>query len=121
MLMLITANNEKDLVFSDFCKVEDYYCKLESSVIIWDKDIIHKCPVRRILTNKKFYIVKNGFMAEDLYFIFKNLVNVCGTTLILTIEGVLLLIKDNKNEDFFEKLKKQSHELYLKNSHLNYI
>ena len=69
-------------------------------------------------------------MAEDLYFIFKNLVNVCGTTLILTIEGVLLLIKDNKNEDFFEKLKKQSHELYLKkqshelylkNSHLNYI
>ena len=106
MLMLITANNEKDRVFSDFCKVEDYYCKLESSVIIWDKDIIHKCPVRRILTNKKFYIVKNGFMAEDLYFIFKNLVNVCGTTLILTIEGVLLLIKDNKNEDFFEKTEK---------------
>ena len=57
MLMLITANNEKDLVFSDFCKVEDYYCKLESSVIIWDKDIIHKCPVRRILTNMKFDVV----------------------------------------------------------------
>ena len=54
---LITANNEKDTVFSDFCKVEDFYCKLESSIIIWNKDIIHKCPVRRILTNKKFDVV----------------------------------------------------------------
>jgi hypothetical protein len=73
------------------CTARDLQCKLRETLMIWDKQIIHECPLYQI--NTVIGNVKKGLVtAENLAFKITKRKNIsdCGIMTYETTEGVLL-------------------------------
>ncbi len=47
-IKLITSANETSRLFNTKCTAMDLECSLDDRIIIWNQDIIHKCPFKQI-------------------------------------------------------------------------
>jgi len=88
---MIAESNENSRIFTDSCKVKDFYCILGDSVVVWNKEVIHSCPFKRIAfgTFDSFGIYFKEKTLK-LGFQFKRFETHCGTEFILTTEGLYL-------------------------------
>jgi len=88
---VISANSENDRVFATKCIIKDKKCELHDSIIIWDNEIIHKCPLYEV--SNTLFKIKGFFLWNDrekLGFQFEKFVNVCNSQVIQTTEGLFL-------------------------------
>jgi hypothetical protein len=68
---LITADSFSKNVIHDSigtCKVEDLYCELRGSIVIWSKELIRTCPLERILYISDLYTHTDSNNYVDFYF-----------------------------------------------------
>ena len=88
---IITSKKIDDDLFGKLCKAKDLSCNLHDSIVIWNINIIHYCPlvfVKNILFN-----VKNNFIYsehDNLLFTVIDQINHCGEKFYSTEEGILL-------------------------------
>ena len=71
---LISAKFINSTLFGTSCKQRDYACLLKNSIVIWNQDIIHKCPfnkIAKINLNKTGNIIIN-FNHKLLFQIIEN-------------------------------------------------
>jgi len=45
---LILAKDKNEKLFEN-CYVQDYFCNLHDSIIIWDKSVVHECPFEKVM------------------------------------------------------------------------
>ena len=80
------------------CLAEDLYCQLQETVIIWESDIIHRCPyffIRSISVT----ILDTMIIGENLLFQIINKHTACGVDLMSSSEG-LFLSHDSRSSKF---------------------
>ena len=111
---ILTAKNENDLLFGNAdglnsCKTTDFFCYKLDYIVVWNKDILHKCPYEIITVNSsslKAYDPEYDFMfaenigktsnigiispEENLYFSLTTVEYVCNTLVVGTNEGIYL-------------------------------
>ena len=88
---VISASSENERVFGTKCVIKDKKCELHDSIIIWDNEIIHRCPLYEI--SNTLFKIKGFFLwneREKLGFQFEKFVNVCNAQVIQTTEGLFL-------------------------------
>jgi len=88
---VISAVTENDRVFGTKCIIKDLKCELQDSIIIWNLDIIHKCPYYEISYTS--YRIKGFFLwneKDKLGFQYEKFINACDTKVIQTTEGLFL-------------------------------
>jgi len=88
---VMSANSENDRVFGTKCIIKDRKCELHDSIIIWENDIIHKCPLYEV--SNTLFKIKGFFLWNDrekLGFQFENFLNICNSQVIQTTEGLFL-------------------------------
>jgi hypothetical protein len=96
---IINAKKLDDNMFDSLCKARDTFCRLEDSIIVWNKSVIHLCPFSNIMEidfnyDAEYNIVYN--MTENLLFQLKSTEKHCAIDMIPTQEGVYLL-EDTRN------------------------
>jgi len=96
---IINAKKLDDNMFDSLCKARDTFCRLEDSIIVWNKSVIHLCPFSNIMEidfnyDAEYNIVYN--MTENLLFQLKSTEKHCDIDMIPTQEGVYLL-EDTRN------------------------
>ena len=113
---LLLAKHANDSLFEDIlnlsnsksCKVTDYHCYKIDYVLVWDENVIHKCPFEKlnsisndeIKTNKNFVFVKTtrttdnqlGIMSKEdnLFFSLSSIEYKCNSIIVGTNEGIYL-------------------------------
>lgn len=104
--LVVTDSFEKNVLHGSIgtCKANDLYCELSQSVVIWEKDIIRKCPFERIMHIKdlrsqrnsnetiKFYYSKNQSVFFKVDSSGKKYEECGGHEFISTSEGLYLSI-----------------------------
>jgi hypothetical protein len=89
----IMAVNVKDKLFESTCTAEQLHCKLENSIIIWNKNVIIECPIQLVTTIND--TISNGYILESKsnnkkVFKITKQVNMCNNILYQTSEGLLI-------------------------------
>lgn len=94
---MIIAESPESKIFDSDCRAKDLKCSFSDSIIVWDQEVIHKCPFKRLMNHELFRVDHLGFtsLKKNVRFIFKSLVRYCDQTLIYTVEGVYIAIYDN--------------------------
>ena len=111
---ILTAKNENDLLFGNAdglnsCKTTDFFCYKLDYIVVWNKDIVHKCPYEIITVNSsslKVFDPEDDFMfaenigktnnigiispEENLYFSLTTVEYVCNSLVVGTNEGIYL-------------------------------
>jgi hypothetical protein len=88
---VISSNSENNRVFGTKCIIKDIKCELHDSIIVWENDIIHKCPLYEV--SNTLFKIKGFFLWNDrekLSFQFEKFLNICNNQLIHTAEGLFL-------------------------------
>ena len=95
---LINAKKLTDNLFGTKCQVRDFFCILHDSIIVWDKAIIHRCPLYRISENM-FTMSKNdsNILISNASFAVQatNIEQHCNVSVLATVEGIFLGFKTN--------------------------
>jgi hypothetical protein len=60
---VISSNSENDRVFGTKCIIKDKKCELHDSIIVWENDIIHKCPLYEV--SNTLFKIKGFFLWND--------------------------------------------------------
>jgi hypothetical protein len=94
----ILAEDENALIFNADCNIRNLQCKMHSSIVVWNKDVIHSCP---------YYVVGSGTCKMDdnwyectinatsrqvnmIFAITSKLLSICGDACVDTAEGYLI-------------------------------
>jgi hypothetical protein len=113
---VITARTKEENLFHKNCKATDLHCRMEDSIIVWNEDIISKCPYA--------YVTQDSFShtGDDILYssvpnhLFKltNKFTECGMEIYGTTEG-LYITWDGKVKQFEKSEVELStvHELIL--------
>jgi hypothetical protein len=116
MYRVITARTKEENLFHKNCKATDLHCRMEDSIIVWNEDIISKCPYA--------YVTQDSFShtGDDILYssvpnhLFKltNKFTECGMEIYGTTEG-LYITWDGKVKQFEKSEVELStvHELIL--------
>ena len=121
---VITAEKVDDHLFGTNCKASDLSCQLVDSILIWNTDIIHECPLKLIRKNVVFTLDATSKFAydnelnrfsnssiisnEELNWDFQvtKPIMICNTIFFETTEGILLTgdfsLKNKINTKFTE-------------------
>jgi hypothetical protein len=73
------------------CWPEDLYCQIQENIIIWENDIIHKCPfffIRQIPAT----IIGNIIIGDNLLFQITNKQQACDVHIMSTTEGIYISV-----------------------------
>ena len=62
---VITVEKVDDHLFGTNCKASDLSCQLVDSILIWNTDIIHECPLKLIRKNVVFTLDATSKFAYD--------------------------------------------------------
>ncbi|RNA35356.1 hypothetical protein BpHYR1_031094 [Brachionus plicatilis] len=121
---VISAKKENDTLFNSNCKATDLKCILDNSIIIWDRVVIHECPLF-IISYEKFALkIDSDVLISESSLVFQvdKVENHCDLNLMTTMEGKYIGMKTNelvtktpKENSNFEILK----ELLLSNIDFN--
>ena len=113
---ILTAKHENQTLFGEIdgpnsCKANDLYCYKMDYLVVWKKDIIHKCKYELIsgLSSHEFKFVENtnlGLLSEQdsLYLSLTTVEKTCNSEIIGTHEG--LYVTQFKNANKFRKTAK---------------
>lgn len=101
---IIISDRRSNQIFSITCNIEDLFCKTEKSSIIWENNIVNKCPMHEI---EKVRFERSGdFLtnSEKSYsFTLGENVTYCNTTYVKSKEGVFLKEIPFEEKSFFLK------------------
>jgi hypothetical protein len=73
------------------CWPEDLYCQIQENILIWENDIIHKCPfffIRQIPAT----IIGNIIIGDNLLFQITNKQQACDVHIMSTTEGIYISV-----------------------------
>ena len=91
------------------CDAYAYSCKLTDGIMVWDHDVFHECPFKKIYNNVNFTSKHENIiisMEEKLVFDIIGTENRCDATIWITTEGLYLSGSEN-----FDKKTIQNHDL----------
>lgn len=89
----IVASSKQEEVFGTRCKVIDLKCKKKDSIIVWEEDIIRRCPLYYVATHKVKRFTSDMYFLENLTFEKSREVSLCGKKVIETYEGLFLTLE----------------------------
>ena len=90
---LVTASVANATVFASHCKASDYFCSLDSAIIVWSHDVVLGCPMHIVISNVAFTLRDGLFVSTSskLAMRFESFEEVCGMKyLIKTHTGAYL-------------------------------
>ena len=100
--ILVYAKKEKDQIFNSGCKANDLYCKTSNSVIVWNQNIISKCPYSHVFNMNNFSIGigkrgDNVIIDKQINAAYKVTHKVidCGTDMYATSNGLFVLFNNS--------------------------
>ena len=75
----LTADDKDDYVLNGKCRASLKFCKLRYSVVVWDSNIIHICPLS-IVTTAKFNVFGEYIMSDAIKQAYQvtGITNICG-------------------------------------------
>ena len=86
---MIAEVEEDSIIFTGHCKVKDWYCNLKDSIVVWNKDVVHECPFRKIAdsyfqTEGPYLIINSLKLALQI----KRMEFFCNIEMVVTTEGL---------------------------------
>jgi hypothetical protein len=88
----IISHSKDDFIFNKNCKISDFACKTEDSLIIWEENVIKECPYINLL-NVSVDLYQDIFLnqKEKLAFEFIKMGKICGQASFYTTAGLHIL------------------------------
>ena len=97
---VVMALNKNEKVFQNSissCRAEDLYCQFDTSIVVWQTDVLRTCQFERILYVNDLMNIPpdtNIYLAQNEHYLFKlngEIINACDDlTFFATHEGVYL-------------------------------
>jgi hypothetical protein len=95
---IITAHSVSDRLFGKNCPADKYTCSTGRSRLVWDKSIVHECPLNYISTLNGLSNDGNDIlysMSKNLAFQINGHSTMCGMKVYTTTEGLYLTAANN--------------------------
>ncbi len=112
----ILAKNLESSVFDKKCKAKDLECKIGDKIIIWQDEVVRKCPLQQILMIKNATLTGNRIIdnKHKHTFFIKTRQNYCNMSLFETTTG-LFINTDAPNEQhkFVDKTNSKENSLLI--------
>ena len=89
----VSAVKQDDPLFGQKCRASDEYCQLHDSIIVWDKSIIHICPlVHTNITMLAQEVAPNIYISKEQHLLFqtRTLEIICDIRVRKTTDGLYL-------------------------------
>ena len=88
----LISHSIDDQIFSHNCIVKDFFCELDSSIIVWDKNVINQCPFEKIkVLNMKLDDFSFIDEKENILFEYLEPETICSIPSIKTVENLNLI------------------------------
>ena len=88
----LISHSIDDQIFSHNCIVKDFFCELDSSIIVWDKNVINQCPFEKIIVlNMKLDDFSFIDEKENILFEYLEPETICSIPSIKTVENLNLI------------------------------
>jgi hypothetical protein len=88
----ISAKNVDSKIIAPHCSVKDKQCVLHDSVVVWDKTVIHECPLYEI-GSSRFELKENILIStteNHLAFEAVSVTEQCGVKMVSTSDGLFI-------------------------------
>ncbi len=94
---ILAENSTGELFYDNNCKVKDYKCQIEKSILVWDKSVIHSCPFEQVEISGDFKSDGTVLINYDSNIVLQPVTKVmgCNMELFRTNEGLFITKQAN--------------------------